>query len=96
MSVFVDNARMGYGSMRMCHMLADSTQELLEMADRIGVKRKWIQSAGTWREHFDICLTKRELAIKNGAVEKSQKELALMRRNRITNGLHGKQEHHQA
>ena len=84
MSVYIDNARMGYGSMRMCHMLADSSAELLLMADKIGVQRKWIQCAGTWREHFDICLTKRSLALSNGAIEKTQRELALIRNSRKT------------
>jgi hypothetical protein len=34
------------------------------MADKIGVDRKWLQAAGTKREHFDICLSKRALADK--------------------------------
>jgi hypothetical protein len=39
------------------------------MVDRIGVRRRWIQKEGTVYEHFDICLSKRALAIKAGAVE---------------------------
>jgi len=79
MSVYVDNARMSYRGMRMCHMLADSSTELFYMADKIGVKRKYIQFPGTWREHFDICLTKRALAVAAGAIEVSQAALAHMR-----------------
>ena len=71
MTVFVDTAQHRYGRMIMCHMIAHSTEELLDMADKIGVNRKWIQGAGTYREHFDICKTKRALAIKLGAVEAS-------------------------
>ena len=76
--VYVDDARLPFGRMTMCHMVADSTAELLAMADAIGVKRKWIQSAGTHREHFDICLAKRSLAIKAGAVEITQRDLGRM------------------
>lgn len=45
------------------------------MADRIGVQRKWIQHEGTRREHFDISLSKRNLAVKAGAIEITQREL---------------------
>ena len=47
MTVYVDNMQASYGRMKMCHMVADSTDELLAMADRIGVARKWLQKAGT-------------------------------------------------
>lgn len=69
MTVYVDNMRAPFGRLVMCHMLADSTDELLAMADRIGVQRKWLQHAGTVREHFDICLSKRALAVAAGAQE---------------------------
>jgi hypothetical protein len=69
MSVYVDDMRAPFGNMIMCHMVTDTTEELLEMVDKIGVKRKWIQYPGTYKEHFDIALTKRKLAIENGAIE---------------------------
>lgn len=50
-------------------MLADTTAELLAMADRIGVARRWIQKAGTHHEHFDIAKGKRALAVQLGAIE---------------------------
>ena len=68
MSVYVDKAQHRYGRMLMCHMMADSTDELLAMADAIGVQRKWIQNAGTPTEHFDVCKAKRDLAIEHGAI----------------------------
>lgn len=67
MPVYVDNMRANYGRMKMCHMVADSIAELLDMADKIGVDRKWFQL--TSHPHFDITLSKRALAIANGAVE---------------------------
>lgn len=69
MTVYVDDMRAPFGGMVMCHMVADSTDELLAMADRIGVSRRWLQKGGTHHEHFDIALSKRALAVKAGAVE---------------------------
>ena len=77
MTVYVDNARHPYGRMFMCHMVADSPEELLNMADTIGVFRKWRQHPGEEREHFDICQSKRALAVKAGAQEITQRELGL-------------------
>jgi hypothetical protein len=74
-SVYVDDARISYGRMKMSHMIADDHLELLSMACRIGVPSKWIQKRGTYQEHFDICMTMRSRAIERGAIELSQKEL---------------------
>jgi hypothetical protein len=68
--------------MKMCHMMADTTGELLAMADRIGVARKWLQRAGEKFEHFDICKSKRALAIEAGAIVVSSRELVLAARRR--------------
>jgi hypothetical protein len=80
--VYVDNMEAKYGYMKMCHMIADTQQELLEMADKIGVQRKWIQDYGTPREHFDIALVKRRLAVHFGAKEITMRELAIITANR--------------
>ena len=77
MTVYVDNARHPFGRYLMCHMWADTREELFAMADRIGIQRKWFQrprSTGlpgmdaSW-EHFDIVQTKRALAVAAGAIE---------------------------
>ena len=75
MTVYVDDMRAPLGRMIMCHMVADTTAELLTMADLIGVQRRWLQSAGTFKEHFDISLGKRVEAIVAGAVEIEMHEL---------------------
>lgn len=69
MTVYVDDMRAPFGRMVMCHMWADSLDELLTMVDRIGVQRKWLQQPpkASW-VHFDISLAKKDLAIKAGAV----------------------------
>ena len=73
--VYVDDMRAPFGRLIMCHMVADSTAELLAMADRIGVRRRWLQKARTRHEHFDICLAKRKLAVEKGAIEITVKDL---------------------
>lgn len=66
-----------YGRMVMCHMIADTTSELLAMADKIGLDHKHIQKKGTYQEHFDICLAKKREALRHGAVEISMRHLAI-------------------
>lgn len=68
MSVYVDEPVHPFGRMMMCHMVADTREELLAMVDAIKVPRKWIQKAGTPDEHFDICKSKRSKAIAAGAI----------------------------
>lgn len=87
--VYVDNmweSPIGsYGRMKMSHMAADTTEELLAMADKIGVNQKWIQKPGTTQEHFDICLAKRKLAVAAGAKEITWMEMGrfvLSRKNK--------------
>lgn len=73
MAVYVDNAMIPYGNMIMCHMTADTLEELHQMVDTIGVKRKWFQNKSI--PHYDVCLSKRRLAIKAGAIEVSQRKV---------------------
>lgn len=82
MAVYVDDMEAKFGRMVMCHMLADTTEELLAMADRIGVARRWIQHPGTPKEHFDISRGKRALAIQHGAQPITMQQVGemLMRR----------------
>ncbi|MBW3243484.1 DUF4031 domain-containing protein [Epibacterium sp. DP7N7-1] len=69
MTVYVDDVRHRYGRMIMCHMWADSIEELLKMADRIGMNRCWLQQPpkASW-VHFDVSLTMKAKAIAAGAV----------------------------
>lgn len=75
MAVYIDDMRAPYGRMIMCHMMADTTEELIDMAVRIGMRRNWIQSAGKPNEHFDVSLSRRRLAIQLGAVEVTTRDL---------------------
>lgn len=82
MPVYVDNMQATYGRMKMCHMLADTTEELLAMVDQIGVDRRWIQKPGTPYEHFDIAMTKRARAIEAGAIAVSKRDIGMLIRKR--------------
>lgn len=82
MAVYVDNMKAKYGRMTMCHMLADTDDELHAMAERIGVARKWHQYPNTVKSHYDICLTKRALAVQYGAVEIDMRDTARIVRER--------------
>jgi len=76
MAVYVDDMRAPFRRMIMCHMIADTTEELNAMADKIGVARKWIQYPGSSREHYDICLSARAKAVAAGAIEITWRETA--------------------
>lgn len=62
MTVYVDDAVHRFAGMLMCHMAADTLDELHSMADKIGLNRQWFQG-----DHYDICKNKRALATRLGA-----------------------------
>jgi len=67
--VYVDNFNAKFGRMIMCHLVADTTHELIAMAAKIGVDHKWIQYPGTANEHFDVSLGCKKKALAYGAIE---------------------------
>jgi len=73
MTVYVDTMQAPFRGMVMCHMIADSEQELHAMAAAIGMQRKWYQ-----RDHYDISMEMKQLAIKKGACEIGMRELAAL------------------
>lgn len=92
MSVYVDDMYRypvgQFGRMKMSHLIADTTDELLAMVREIGVNPKWIQHAGTRDEHFDIAISKRAAAIAAGAIPISYRQCGAMnKRRRVTGAL---------
>lgn len=89
MTVYVDDMKFAYGRMVMCHMLADTDDELHLMAARIGVARRWWQSPEkTSGSHYDIAQSKRAAAVQQGAVEITWRQAGAMNlRRRITGSL---------
>lgn len=61
----------------MCHMIADTEEELHAMAAKIGVARKWYQG-----DHYDIAKSKRALAVAAGAQQITWREAAHMMRGK--------------
>jgi hypothetical protein len=64
-------------------MIADTEDELNVMADRIGVARKWLQKSRAGVVHYDICQSKRTLAIRQGAIEVDRREFVKLTRRTL-------------
>lgn len=91
--MYVDDMRARYGRMVMCHMLADTDDELHAMAAHIGVARRWWQSPeNTSGSHYDIALSKRALAVAAGAVEITWLQCGAMNMRRRVTGTLGEPE----
>lgn len=52
---------------RWSRLLADDTAELFTVAAALGLRRAWLQAAGTPAEHFEISAGKRLTALERGA-----------------------------
>lgn len=58
-----------------CHLTADTRQELDEFAQKIGLKRAWIQfDRGDLVPHYDLTPNKRAQALRAGAVDVTGRE----------------------
>lgn len=56
-----------------CHLIADSVDELIEFAVSIGLRPEWYQPKSS--PHFDLTAEGRAAAIRNGAIELTNREL---------------------
>lgn len=86
MAVYVDDMRAKYGTMIMCHMIADTEEELHAMAAAIGVQRKWHQKPPKHDSHYDIALSRRALAVAAGAVQITWRQAGAMTVRRRATG----------
>ena len=73
---------------RWCHMWADLEADLFLMAINIGMKQRWMQESRSGLLHFDLTPTRREKAVKLGAVEMSLK-VWLRKQHSISESTHG-------
>ena len=79
MSVYVDdmmvcvrNKNWRYSTV--CHLIADTEEELHQMADQIGLRRSWFQKKNDQIPHYDLVRSKRVKVVRAGAVEISIKQ----------------------
>ncbi|AOJ09647.1 DUF4031 domain-containing protein [Burkholderia mayonis] len=97
MTVYVDDMylypigqfRVGQRTMKMSHMIADTREELIDMARSIGLNTRHIQKPRTHGEHFDICLSYRERAVAAGAVPITLRQCSAMCVRRRETGVLG-------
>ena len=92
MTVYVDDMHLypigNYRGMKMSHMIADSDEELHEMAQKIGIDKKWWQKPPKHQSHYDIAMAKREQAIALGGIPITMRQCSAMcRRRRVTGSL---------
>lgn len=74
MAVYVDDLRDWGWVLRghrveSCHLIADTLDELHEMAQNIGMKRSWFQDNGRSCPHYDLTESRRKAAVEAGAIE---------------------------
>ena len=74
--VYVDDYSGRFGRMIMCHMIADTEEELHGMARAVGLKREWFQK--TSFPHYDLSKSRRKTAVKLGAKEVTRRELVVI------------------
>jgi hypothetical protein len=66
------------------HLMADSHEELVAFAKRIRLNPNWMQHHGRPLEHYDLTAYMREVAILNGAVEVTTREMMALVKERMT------------
>lgn len=89
MTVYVDDYARRKGILVFSHMLADTEEELHQMAQAIGVAKKWWQSPERHSgSHYDICQQMKTRAIQLGAQPVTVRQAAAMNaRRRVTGEL---------
>ena len=77
MPVYVDDPLWPFRGMIMCHMVADSLDELHTMAELVGMRREWFQDVPkASHPHYDLNQERRALALEFGAIYLPSKVLA--------------------
>lgn len=89
MPVYVDDMRANFGRMIMCHMIADTDDELHAMAAVIGIARKWHQAPPKHDSHYDVALSCRAQAVRAGSIEVTWRQLGCMNMRRRIEGTLG-------
>lgn len=64
--------------MIMCHMLADTLDELHAMAKTIGMRSSWYQPLSF--PHYDVCQMRKVKAIEHGAIQVDRRQIVHIKR----------------
>ena len=91
MATYVDTVRSypeaGLRFSEFCHLLADTREELHEIAEQLGVPRRFFQDH-PWRWHYDLPEHLRTLAVQRGAQVVTMHEVgALLKRRKAESGI---------
>jgi hypothetical protein len=82
-TVYVDEMRpvwprrWGFRFREHCHMMAEGDKELEDMARRLQLPNRWRDG-----DHYDLVGSKRQAAIKQGAIAISTREMVCFRKKR--------------
>jgi hypothetical protein len=91
MSCYVDTVRSypnaGLRFTEFCHLLADTPEELHEMAGALGVPRHLFQEH-PWRWHYDLPSHLRAQAVRLGAIEVTMHVVGALLKSRRTAAGH--------
>ncbi len=74
MAIYVDFVCIEFRGYKWCHMLADNLQELHNFAELIEVDKRLFHKNASY-PHYDITTQMREVAIKNGAIVATRKQI---------------------
>jgi Protein of unknown function (DUF4031) len=77
MAVYVDEPIWEWRGRRWCHLTADTSAELHEFAERLGLLRQWFQSKSgrPWHDHYDLPEDVRAQAIACGAQSLTNRQM---------------------
>lgn len=88
MTIYVDDMNQPYGRMIMSHMFChpvSAVEELRQMADALGLNRKWFQHKKAEFPHYDVSFGFKQKAIKLGAVSITTREMVKIVQDRRVN-----------
>ncbi|MFP3637774.1 DUF4031 domain-containing protein [Paraburkholderia sp. SIMBA_054] len=92
MPVYVDDMRIPYRRMLMCHMIASDDALLHDMAARLGLDRGWHEGPPLHESHYNLAQSTRDRAISFGAIAITRRQAAAMVARRRETGALGEPE----
>ena len=84
MAVYVDEPIWEWRGRRWCHLTADDSEELHGFAAELGLRRHWFQHkpGRPWHDHYDLPEQVRAVALAQGAVALTTREMGRMQAER--------------